>query len=283
VSIPTHVIDCPFPPCVARWVVARNVWQVPYHTIRGPSVPPLFRGVFKCPGSLVGLLVGTTEPDTPSRAMMAERGRIYEERVEEWRETERERVERLRAAGGDVDETPWLAPEGRAPSDPTPGNVLYFPGRPADAPEPGPGEEPAQVVEIGTGHHLGRAAVDNAHDTTKGLVLLAIPRMEEAIYKLSGCVNALNGTTGIATMAEIEATAANALVIAAVGTGAGKPAPAEAMAEQMALGVDTIMGESADGGNIYNAVEVAKIRVTAAIQQLSSAVENARQYIALLS
>jgi hypothetical protein len=125
--------------------------------------------------------------------------------------------------------------------------------------------------------------VDNAHDTTLGLVQIAIPRMEEAIGKLSGCINALNGATGIATMAEIEATAANALVIAAVGTGAGKPAPAEQMAEQMALGIDTIMGQDTEGGNIFNAIEVAKIRVTAAVQQLNAAVEQARQYIALLS
>jgi len=279
----THRIDCPFLPCEAWWNVGPNVWQVPYHSIRGASVPGIFRHVFKCPGALVGLRFGTAEPDTPSMAAMAERAAIYEARVEEWQAAERERVERLRATGGDIDETPLITPEGRKPTDSTPGNVLYFPGRPADAPEPGPGEEPAQVVEIGTGHHLGRAAVDNAHDTTRGLVQLAIPRMEETIGKLTGCINALNGATGITTMAEVEATAANALIIAAVGTGAGKPAPAEAMAEQMAMGVDTIMGESADGGNIYNAIEVAKIRVTAAIQQVSAAVEQARQYVSLLS
>jgi hypothetical protein len=122
--------------------------------------------------------------------------------------------------------------------------------------------------------------VENAHDTTRGLILLAIPRIEEAIGKLSGVVNALNGATGIATMAEIEATAANALVIAAVGTGAGKPASAEQMAEQMALAIDTIMGPD---GNIFNAIEVAKIRVTAAIQSLTAALQKAREYVALLS
>jgi hypothetical protein len=236
--------------------------------------------VFKCPGALVNFRFGTNEPNTPDRLGMAERAAIYEQRVEEFTAAEAEEVARRRAASTEP-ETPKGIPEGREP-DLTEGKIIYFPGRPADAPEPGPGEAAAQTVDYGNvaGHHLGRTAVENAHDTTRGLILLAIPRIEEAIGKLSGVVNALNGATGIATMAEIEATAANALVIAAVGTGAGKPASAEQMAEQMALAIDTIMGPD---GNIFNAIEVAKIRVTAAIQSLTAALQKAREYVALLS
>jgi hypothetical protein len=76
-------------------------------------------------------------------------------------------------------------------------------------------------------------------------------------------------------------TAASALCIAAVGTGAGKPQPAERMAEHTALGVSTIMGT--EGGNIFNAIDVSRIRVESAAQQLAVAIDNANQYIALLS
>jgi hypothetical protein len=234
----------------------------------------------RCPGAVQTIKGEGDEPNELSPRAVEQMNRAYEEHLRRLI-IERERAERAAEAEGPKASPHLGFPVGR-PVDHERSTDMYFPGRPADAPEPGPGES-HPPVEIGQGHHLGRAAVDNAHDTTRGLVQLAIPRMEETIGKLTGCINALNGATGATTMAEIDATAANALIIAAVGTGAGKPAPAEAMAEQMAMGVDTIMGESADGGNIYNAIEVAKIRVTAAIQQVSAAVEQARQYVSLLS
>lgn len=277
----THRIDCPFPPCEAWWNVGPNVWQVPYHSIRGATVPHVFAGVFKCPGALVNFRFGTNEPNTPDRIGMAERAAIYEARVEEWSEVERERVERLRAANTEP-ETPKGIPEGREP-DLSEGRIIFFPGRPADAPEPGPGERPAQPVDHGNvaGHHLGRAAVENAHDTTKALVQLAKGKMSETKTKLDGCAAALGGATGLATMAEIEVSAAGALVVAAVGSGHGKPQCAQRMAEQVALAVDTIYGPG--GANIFNGIEVAKVRVEIAAQQLAAAIAQAEQYIALLS
>jgi len=230
----------------------------------------------RCPGAVQTLKGDGDEPTDLDPPAVEQMNRAYETHLIRLA-TEREQAERAAEAEQGRAGPHIGFPVGR-PVDHERSTDMYFPGRPADAPEPGPGE-PHPQVEIGQGHHLGRAAVDNSHDTTRGLVQLAIPRMEEAIGKLAGCVNTLNGATGIATMAEIEATAANALVIAAVGTGAGKPAAAEAMAEQMAMGVDTIMGED----NVFNAIEVGKIRVTAAIQQLTAAVEQARQYVALLS
>lgn len=275
-----HIV-CPFPPCTAEWWVGREPGQtrfpVPFHMPQG------FEGAdgyeLRCPGAVQTLKGEGDEPNELDPPAVEQMDRAYETLLIRLA-TERERAERA-AEAEQAKQHPHIGFNvGRKPNLSQHGTEMYFPGRPADAPEPGPGEAPAQPVEIGQGHHLGRAAMDNAHDTTRGLVQIAIPRMEEAIGKLSGCVNALNGATGIATMAEIEATAANALVIAAVGTGAGKPAPAEQMAEQMALAVDTIMGPD---DNIFNAIELAKIRVTVAIQQLTAAVEQARQYVALLS
>lgn len=272
-----HLV-CPFPPCTAEWWVGREPGQtrfpVPFHMPQGFEGAERYE--LRCPGAVQTLKGDGDEPTDLDPPAVEQMNRAYETHLIRLA-TEREQAERAAEAEQGRAGPHIGFPVGR-PVDHERSTDMYFPGRPADAPEPGPGE-PHPQVEIGQGHHLGRAAVDNSHDTTRGLVQLAIPRMEEAIGKLAGCVNALNGATGIATMAEIEATAANALVIAAVGTGAGKPAAAEAMAEQMAMGVDTIMGED----NVFNAIEVGKIRVTAAIQQLTAAVEQARQYVALLS
>lgn len=276
----THRIDCPFPPCEAWWNVAANVWRVPYHNVRGPSVPPSFRGAFKCPGALVGLRFGTSEPDTPSRAAMSHRASVYWARVEGVMEAERERVERLRAEGGDVDETPLITPEGREPTDPTPGNILYFPGRPADAPEPGPGES-HPPVEIGQGHHLGRSAVDNAHDTTRGLAQLAVNELGKTQEVLSTITAALDAAEAQGVAAEALIHAASALVTAAVGTGENANAAGNEMAEQTAVSLSTIGGDNAD--NIQAAIQVAKIRVELAVQQIAAAVTKANEYIASLS
>lgn len=278
-----HLV-CPFPPCTAEWWVGRQPAQthfpIPFHMPQGFEGSARYD--LRCPGTAHTVSGDGDEPsDLPAPSVEA-MTRAYEyhllrlavEREREQRQSDAERAKAQHHLG---------FPVGR-PVDHEQSTDMYFPGRPADAPEPGPGEAPAQHVDYGNvaGHHLGRAAVENAHDTARGLVLLAIPRMEEAIGKLTGVMHALNGAIGITTMAEIEATAANALVIAAVGSGAGKPTSAERMAEQMVLAIDTIMGVTRPG-NIFNAIEVAKIRVTAAIQQLTAAVSKAREYVALLS
>jgi hypothetical protein len=280
VSTATHRLVCPFPPCSGWWNVSANVWQVPYHNVIGPNVPPLFRH-FKCPGALVNFHLGTDRILSADRQGLIDRGEIYWARLAEWRASERRATEAAQAANTEP-ETPMMLPEGRPP-DLTEGKIIYFPGRPADAPEPGAGEAATQPVDYGNvaGHHLGRAEVDNAHDTTRGLVVLAMAKMRETQGKLAACGNALDGAVGIATMAEMEVTAGNALVVAAVGSGADKPSPAEAMAEQMAVAVDTIMGP--DGGNVFNAIEVARIRVETASQQVAAALTQAEQYLALLS
>jgi len=277
-----HLV-CPFPPCTAEWWVGREPGQtrfpVPFHMPQGFEGAERYE--LRCPGAVHTLRGEGDEPrelDAPSNEAM---NRAYEHHLVQLA-IEHERAEREREAERGK-QAPHLGyPVGR-PVDYARSTDMYFPGRPADAPEPGPGEAPTAPVDFGNvaGHHLGRAAMDNAHDTTKGLVILARAKMQEAVGKLAGCAAALNGATGIAVMAEIEATAGNALVIAAVGTGAGKPAPAEQMAEQMALAVDTIMGP--DGGNVFNAIEVAKIRVETASQQLTAAIEQANRYVALLS
>jgi hypothetical protein len=249
-----------------------GVVQVPLHLPQG------FEGAehydLRCPGA-IGFVSRTGEMNAGTADVVNRAYENYLIRLAHEHEAAERAAEAAKGKSG-----PYVGfPVGR-PVDPDRPAEQWFPGRPADAPEPGPGES-HPAVEIGTGHHLGRAAVDNAHDTTRGLVMLAITRMRETQRKLGGCINALNGATGLTTMAEMEVTAGNALVIAAVGTGAGKPQSAQQMAEQMALACDTIMGPN--GQNVFNAIEVAKIRATVAIQQITSAIQQAEQYVALLS
>lgn len=277
-----HLV-CPFPPCTAEWWIGRSPGQtrfpVPFHMPQGFDGSGRYD--LRCPGASHTVIGEGDEPnelDPPSVEAMS---RAYEYHLTKLA-VERDRAQRELDAE-QAKQHPHLGfPVGR-PVDHERSTDMYFPGRPADAPEPGPGEAPAAPVDYGNvaGHHLGRAAMDNAHDTTRGLVILAKAKMEEARGKLAGLAAALNGAVGIATMAEIEATAGGALVTAAVGSGHGKPQPAEAMAEQMAMAIDTIMGP--DGGNVFNAIEIARIRTETASQQLTAAIAQAERYIALLS
>jgi hypothetical protein len=302
-----HIV-CPFPPCTAEWWIGgghgQTIFEVPLHLPQG------FEGAdrydLRCPGALLRPRLDGPDatplylPDDVELITRAyERHLLWLAKTHDEQAAERGAID---ATLNDLDRRdrenePPISPEpppsagaymggplGR-PADWERPREEYFPGRPADAPEPGPGDPPAGYVPSGVeGIHLtGRDAMDNAHDTTKGLVLLAMAKMNETQGKLAGCAAALGGAVGLATMAEMEATAGNALVIAAVGTGAGKPRSAEAMAEQMAVAVDTIMGEGHEGGNLFNAIEIARIRVEAAAQQIAAALQQAEQYVALLS
>lgn len=278
-----HLV-CPFPPCTAEWWVGREPGQthfpIPFHMPQG------FEGTetydLRCPGAVHTLSGEGDEPRGLSAPSTEQMTRAYErylvklavlrERAE--RQTDAERAKAQHHLG---------FPVGR-PVDHAMNTDMYFPGRPADAPEPGPGESPAQPVDFGNvaGHHLGRAAMDNAHSTTKGLAGLAMAKMGEVQDQLAQITDHLDRATAQAVAAEALMTAANTLVIAAVGTGADAGDAGEAMAEQAAVATDTIGGQ-AEGGNVFNAINVAKIRVEAASQQLTAAVTKASEYIARLS
>ena len=156
----------------------------------------------------------------------------------------------------------------------------YFPGRPADAPEPGVGEPPAQRVDIDTGQSLGKAAMENSHATTKGLAMLARNQMGLTQDLLARITAALEEAELLAVAAESQVRSVQGLVVACVGTGAGASSSGERMAEQTALGVDTL---SNDTNSVLIAVRLAKSRVESAYEQMASAAEHAAAYIATLS
>jgi hypothetical protein len=96
----------------------------------------------------------------------------------------------------------------------------FYPGRPADAPEPGPGDPPAERVpfDIG-GEHLGRAAVDNAREQLQallGMVIEQLGQTGDTLAKATGLTESVEAQR-LASMAALGS--AQSLMTTAVGGG----------------------------------------------------------------
>lgn len=260
----TRHLACPFPPCTAEWWfgdLMRN--SVPVHAPQGFASAALW--LPWCPGTMTVYKPDSDELTEPDKAKIE---RAYQQYLAQQTETVREPDEvHGEFIGG---------PLGR-PVDPNRDRDEFFPGRPADAPEPGVGEPPAAPVQIGTGHHLGKAAMDNAHQTAAGLAGLAVNQMGLTQDLLARITDALDEAAELAVAAEAQIGAVQSLVTAAVGTGEAAGMGGNAMAEQTALAKSTI-GDARDG--ILSAIHVAKVRVGLSHQQIMAAVEGGRQYIA---
>ena len=267
---PAIHVTCPFLPCKGKWWVGADLGEstrIPQHHPIG--MPATYTGWLPwCPGAGIFVRKSTSHPfNEPDVAKLQRALSAYQARL------------RAIAAGDDLAGAPYvplaeLIEHGR-PADPT---NEYFPGRPADAPEPGTGEPPAAPVQIGTGHHLGRAEMDNSHSTTQGLVGLAINQMGLTQDLLARITAAIDEGESLAVAAESQVRAVQSLVISAVGTGADAGDSGEAMAEHVALAVDTISGEA----NIGQSLALAKLRVETAHLQLVASIVHARDFLARL-
>lgn len=274
-------IECPFVPCTFSTYVGLAPGQehvaVPFHQGEGGAHVTWIVEAGVCPGA--GIVIDLTNDGRPRGAdaeKMIKAYSDYRKRLAAARDAAAAARKRLREQppfiGGPIGRpVDWERPRGE-----------YFPGRPADAPEPGQGDAPSAPVPTGVeGHHLsGRDVMDDSHAATVGLTRLAIEQHAQAQEALSVVTELLERATAMAAVAETHVQSANALVTSAVGTGAGKPTPGEAMAEQSRLAADTM--SSADGGNLHNAINLAKIRAETASQQIASATSNAQAYIGLL-
>lgn len=151
----------------------------------------------------------------------------------------------------------------------------YFPGRPADAPEPGVGGQPAKPVPLDQpGYPLGKAAELSTREELNHLITLVQNKLGEALNASSQATDALDKATAAAAAAGIAIDAAKALSLAAVGTGADRPQPAEVMAEQIFVASQTVPDLNA-------AVKLAHDRVTALGGQLLAAAKAADEYRAM--
>jgi hypothetical protein len=303
--VSTIHVTCPFPPCTGEWWIGggpgQTIFEVPFHLPEGFAGAERFN--LRCPGALLRPRI-----DGPDATPLYLPGdvelitRAYERHLL-WLalslDEQAAEQEELDAALDEIERRnrenePPISPEPPATEGAYVGGPLgrpvdwerpreeYFPGRPADAPEPGPGDPPAGYVPSGVeGIHLtGRDKVDDSHAATLGLTRLALEQHARAQEALSVVTELLERATTMAAVAETHVQSAQSLVISAVGTGAGKPAPGEAMAEQTALAVDTLSGT--EGGNLHNAINLAKIRAETAHQQIAGATSNGQAYIGLL-
>jgi hypothetical protein len=154
----------------------------------------------------------------------------------------------------------------------------YFPGRPADAPEPGPGESvPPAPMDVGGGF-LGRAEVDNSRDQLKGMVSMTISSIDRSQGHLARMIAAVEVIEGLAVTAETQSDATMALARAAVGGGGALPEPADRMLAN--LNLVRVRVASADDG-LLPALALLRGRLDAAQQTYTAAREAATDYLAL--
>lgn len=253
----------------------------PIHDVEGPG-----SWFGRCPASsflITYLPNGQYRLTNAAANWLAAQGQLYARWLVQ--RTAKQNAERPPAASSVEQVIAWMAGDDRIPMPsadrPERPREESFPGRPADAPEPGAGEEPAAPVPTGVGgdHFTGRGMSDSSHSTTRGLAELAVNQMGVTQDLLSRMTNALDEVETLAVAAEQQVRSVQGLVVACVGTGQRAPESGERMAEQTALAVDTIAGND----NILGAVRVAKARVDAAFSQIHSAAENGRAYIGQLS
>jgi hypothetical protein len=111
----------------------------------------------------------------------------------------------------------------------TPPDVAdYFPGRPADAPEPGIGDEPAAPVPANVGGgQLGKAKDMSTRDQHIALVNVAIERAGEIQELTASVTDALTRIDAYVEAMARKQQAGAALMIGAVGAGGSLPLDAE--------------------------------------------------------
>lgn len=164
---------------------------------------------------------------------------------------------------------------------------MEFPGRPADSedmgPQPGdkPRWKPPMNMLTGESGPLGRAAMDNAHATTKELLLLTLSKLVEcanAVGRVSAMVEQLDGVVNeVSTHAE----AASALCASTVGYGDGAPEAAGRLAGHVQ---DVRVRASVEhGGELISAVTGLNHVVHGILESLAGAATAGEDYQRTLS
>lgn len=276
----TVPIRCPFPPCDAEWWVTDtgNGQRVPGHLPLGDAAEP-WEGTpaqgESCPGSyclLINIAENGGHVDAEGRARI-DRG------LQQWRLASQIKemlplVEQARR-NEDLPKHPFIGfPLGGHPYEPTP---EAFPGRPADAREPGPGDKPDKQLPMNQiGYPLGRAAMENAHAVTRNLLALTTMKVEEAaavLHKFKGVVDILEG---LANELAVHTEAAAALCTATVGMGDDAPPSASVLANNLqdARGRASVI----EGGPLIAAVTRLNFEVESTIKSLLAGMEAASEF-----
>jgi hypothetical protein len=279
---PTTPMPCPFPPCTAhlvpkRWLARSDrpgeiSTTYPIHDVEGSGA-----WFGRCPASQL-VVPQLTEA---GQQVIADALRHYARQFGD-------RINR-EAEGIVVTENDEIAPVDPPPVSPA--NITqwlvtgsprklrpvddYFPGRPADAPEPGVGEQPVKPVPLTQpGHPLGKAAEVSTREELNHLIDLVKLKVAEALDASAQVTDAMDKARAANASLAMLVDAANALSRAAVGTGADRPEPAERMAEQLFLATQTMP-------DLSTATALSSARAEVLGRQLLSAANAADEYRAM--
>jgi hypothetical protein len=169
--------------------------------------------------------------------------------------------------------------EATRPNRQTPPSVEdFFPGRPADAPEPGTGDVPAVTLPLTQiGYPAGKAEIVSTQEQHVAMIAAARSAIGEAQETLAVAVAAIEALEAAVSVLPPKVTAAHALVHAAVGSAVTLAEPAIAMRANVTAALDTVSGE----GNVAGAVLLVRARLGSLAAQLSAASSNGATYAAM--
>lgn len=154
----------------------------------------------------------------------------------------------------------------------------FYPGRPADAPEPGPGEPPAAFVPLNIGgEHLGRAAVDNARDQLRGLLAAVIEQSGQGQDTLAKATAMTDSIEAYRIAAEQAVESASSLAAVAVGQDSGVPQAAHDMQAALLVCKDRL---TAQGGELNAALARVRELIADVHRELGVAAKAAQDYAA---
>jgi hypothetical protein len=299
----TKSVDCPFPPCLRQWWVA----------ISAPAVVPVHApdlggrkwvgGPAHCPGSFTLYMDGS---DCESANDLVERDRervieVYRRYLAqlnaEAEEMRREAADAKLKARQPHPDGGWGHgfgyPIGR-PVDPDTEHEEVFPGRPADAVEPGTGEvageiPPLPLIADGKtswpeasgqryGQPLGRAEMDSGREQTAALIHLTKNKIGEATDVMASLVNHLEVCEALTVQVGVHIDASLALARAAVGSGGANQDAIEM--KNHILTAWAMAGT--DNNEIQAAITRAAERQEKTLKQLLAAVQAANRYLAAI-
>lgn len=310
-------MKCPFGPCQwdgepieqqARFGEPETNRVIPIHDVRGEA-----SWFGRCPGSM--LIVPAITP--AGMSVLGAAMKAYLKRKIE-REREAKRREEATAAaewerkfpgrGRDEGLLDYYARVGPPDSDGEPGIVDmlrthgphidprvaaedYFPGRPADAPEPGPGDPPAPLppaakdaLIINLDEYLppktnpGRATVsDSARGSLATMIATVINRLEDVQRDLTGMMSTVDRLLAVRGSMEHNIEAAASLARAAIGSDASAPENATSMLSFISLTSVVITGAADE--SIEGSLQALSDSTRAALQRCGKALTEARAYL----
>lgn len=287
---------CPFPPC--EWDEEPLRQQARFGSDEVNLVMPMHEVVGddswygRCPGSM--LIVPVLTPRGAAVIAEALPGFATRKHNRLTARIERARAEATAAEAAAAEAgVPTKSVDGIAEMllkhgprvDPRLSNSDYFPGRPADAPEPGPDDPPdtlpaaaKDALIINLNKYTGAEVHDSARDNLNSLVTLCVHNAAGVIEDLSRVQAAIERAQGMLAAADETAGNTRQLMTMTVGaqTDTGQPEPARTMVAMMALGHTTMVGNGDQ--SIKQSLAAALDAVAAAMNQVAAAKTAAEEY-----